>query len=119
PSERARRVEPPAASSAAAGPPPPHRRVSRGLEVDRRVGLQREMSTGASNVLERAAVLTRKLVTDFGTTDRLGVDTFGSSSELGWPAVGQGTPGGIRTLVRSPALGLKAPAVAERVCPRF
>jgi len=48
-----------------------------------------EMSTGASNDLERATLLARKMVTEFGMSERLGVVTFGSASQSGWPADGQ------------------------------
>ncbi|MBV9354019.1 MAG: ATP-dependent zinc metalloprotease FtsH, partial [Chloroflexi bacterium] len=49
-----------------------------------------EMSTGASNDLERATSLARRMVTEFGMTERLGVVTFGSGGEGGWPG---GSPG--------------------------
>jgi cell division protease FtsH len=45
-----------------------------------------EMSTGASNDLERASELARRMVTEFGMSDRLGVVTFGSGDEPGWPS---------------------------------
>jgi cell division protease FtsH len=44
-----------------------------------------EMSTGASNDLERASGLARRMVREFGMSDRLGVVTFGSASEQAWP----------------------------------
>jgi len=43
-----------------------------------------EMRTGASNDLERASDLARRMVTEFGMSDRLGVVTFGSGDEPGW-----------------------------------
>jgi cell division protease FtsH len=51
-----------------------------------------EMSTGASNDLERASGLARRMVTEFGMSDRLGVVTFGSGDEPGWPSQ-RGTTG--------------------------
>ncbi len=41
-----------------------------------------EMSTGASNDLKRASELSRKLVTQFGMSDKLGPMTFGKTQEL-------------------------------------
>ena len=40
-----------------------------------------EMSTGASNDLERATALARRMITEYGMGERLGVVTFGSNEE--------------------------------------
>jgi cell division protease FtsH len=40
-----------------------------------------EMSTGASNDLERATTLARRMVTEYGMSPRLGVTTLGSAEE--------------------------------------
>src|SRR6266571_5259584 len=42
-----------------------------------------EMSTGASNDLERATALARRMVTEFGMSERLGAMTLGSSDVPG------------------------------------
>ena len=41
-----------------------------------------EISTGAQNDLERATTLARKMVTEFGMSDKLGPRTFGKREEL-------------------------------------
>ncbi len=41
-----------------------------------------EVSTGAQNDLERATTLARKMVTEFGMSDKLGPRTFGKREEL-------------------------------------
>ncbi len=42
-----------------------------------------EMSTGASNDLERATALARRMVTEFGMSERLGVVALGSHGDAG------------------------------------
>jgi cell division protease FtsH len=44
-----------------------------------------EMSTGASNDLERATVLARRMVTEFGMSELLGVVALGSRTDNGEP----------------------------------
>jgi cell division protease FtsH len=41
-----------------------------------------EVSTGAQNDLERATTIARKMVTEYGMSDRLGPRTFGKREEL-------------------------------------
>jgi cell division protease FtsH len=41
-----------------------------------------ELSTGAQNDLERATQLARKMVTEYGMSDKLGPRTFGKREEL-------------------------------------
>jgi len=41
-----------------------------------------EVSTGASDDIKRATVLARKMVTDFGMSDKLGPRTFGDKQEM-------------------------------------
>lgn len=41
-----------------------------------------ELSTGAQNDLEQATKLSRKMVTEYGMSDRLGPRTFGKREEL-------------------------------------
>jgi cell division protease FtsH len=43
-----------------------------------------EMSTGATSDLERATALARRMVTEYGMSERLGVATFGSNDEQSW-----------------------------------
>ena len=43
------------------------------------------MSTGASNDLERATALARRMVTEFGMSERLGVVALGSHADSGEP----------------------------------
>jgi cell division protease FtsH len=43
-----------------------------------------EMSTGAASDLEHATALARRMVTEYGMSERLGVATFGSKDEQSW-----------------------------------
>jgi cell division protease FtsH len=43
-----------------------------------------EMSTGATSDLERATALARRMVTEYGMSERLGVATFGSNDDQSW-----------------------------------
>jgi cell division protease FtsH len=42
------------------------------------------MSTGATSDLERATALARRMVTEYGMSERLGVATFGSNDDQSW-----------------------------------
>jgi cell division protease FtsH len=59
-----------------------------------------EMSTGASNDLERATSLARRMVTEYGMSERLGVVTLGPRDEYDWRSYSEQTAQAVDDEVR-------------------